>query len=113
MNARNALRIAQDRVRALPPSVAAAVVPAAAANVVRDAIASANDQRTPAGPAVEPDKARPSVAADTDRADSTAGQLTAWAVEVIGLYASCRDQVDGWITFYAGLQSAQPREQSP
>lgn len=104
----------RDRVRTLPPTVAAVVVPPRAASLLNDAIAASN-QPAAAGPAFAPVESRPAAAASTDDRQSdasTVGQVTAWAVEVIALYSACRDQVAGWIAFYAGLRAAQ-QEQSP
>jgi len=40
--------------------------------------------------------------------DSTVGLVTGWAVDVIGYYNACRDEVIGWQSFFHALQQAQP-----
>ena len=39
--------------------------------------------------------------------DSTIGQLTVWAIDVVGQYSACVDRSNAWASFYSGLQAAQ------
>lgn len=92
---------AKLRALALPPADAGLRFPASARGVLNDAV---RDSAATAGPAAEPAKPPADAAADT-RVDI----VTQWAVDVVGYYNACRDQVIGWQRFYAALRAAQPK----
>lgn len=91
---------AKLRALALPPADARLRFPASARSVLNDA---ASDPAKAAGPAAEPAKS-PADPAE----DSTVAQVTQWAVDVIGFYNECRDEVIQFQSFYHALQQAQP-----
>ena len=82
----------------LPAPVASVRIPAAAISVLDSAV-------RPAEPAAAESAAKPD-ASTAPAADSSLGLLTQWAVEVIGDYNACRDEVIGWQSFYRSLQQA-------
>lgn len=106
-----ARRIAESKKRAaaLPAAVAAVVVPAAALELLDDAIRTSDRAETP-GSAGAPVENPPAVTPAAAEPDGTVGLLTAWGLEVVALYDACRDQVTGWQGFYRGLQAAQTPE---
>ncbi len=96
-------QVASDRVRTLPPAVAAIRVPAVAIRVPNDALGGAAPT-----PRAAPEPGDGSVAAP---GDSNVGLVIGWAVDVIGYYNACRDEVIGWQTFYQSLRNAQGKSE--
>lgn len=96
----------QKRLAALPPAVAAVIVPGRALSLLDDAI-RASDSPTPAGPAAVPVESPAATPVAAPEQDGTVGLLTAWGLDVVRLYDACREQVTGWQAFYKGLQVAQ------
>ena len=103
-----AKRMAESKVRlaALPPAVAAVVVPAAALSVLDNAIDAGSAAPAP-GPAGEAPAAAPAVAETAAQPDGTVGLLIEWGALAVAKYDECRDLLTGWQTFYRGLQTAQ------
>ena len=99
----------KKRAQALPPAVAAVVVPGRALSLLDDAI-RASDPAPIAGPAVAPVESPAAAPVAAPEQDGTVGLLTAWGLDVVRLYDACREQVIGWQAFYAGLQAAQTPE---
>ena len=95
---------AKNRVANLPAPDAHLRFPGNAASVLDDA---GGDPAATSRSAGQP-ASRPASPAE----DSTVGLVTGWAVDVIGYYNACRDEVKGWQSFYHALQAAQP-EVSP
>lgn len=93
---------AKKRAHNLPPADAALRFPASARSVLNDAVGTAEPAETP-----RPTSSSASGAA-TAAEDSRVDLVTQWAVDVIGFYNACRDQVIGWQKFYAALRAAQP-----
>ena len=91
---------AKLRALALPPADAGVRFPASARGVLNDAV---GDSAPATGPAAEPVKS-----ASAPAEDSNVGIVTQWAVDVIGYYNACREQVIGLQSFYHALQKAQP-----
>lgn len=81
---------------ALPPADAGMRFPASAVGVLDDARNSDAETARPAG--------QPAGGPAAAAADSTVGLVTQWAVDVIGYYNACRDQVIGWQGFYHSLR---------
>lgn len=106
-----AKRMAESKVRlaALPPAVAAVVVPGRALSLLDDAI-RASDPTLAAGPAAAPVESPAAAPVAAPERDGTVGLLTAWGLDVVRLYDACREQVIGWNAFYRGLQAAQVPE---
>ena len=97
------------RAQALPPAVAAVVVPAAALGVLDAAIDAGSAAPTP-GPAGAPPAATPAAAETAAQPDGTVGLLIEWGAMAVAKYDECRDLVTGWQAFYRGLQAAQVPE---
>ena len=91
---------AKHRAANLPAPDAHLRFPGNAASLLDDA---GSDTTAPTGPAGQLASSPASPAED-----STVGLVTGWAVDVIGDYNTCRDEVKGWIAFYHALQQAQP-----
>ena len=91
---------AKHRAANLPAPDAHLRFPGNAASLLDDA---GRDSAPAPGPAGQPAS---SPAAPTE--DSTVGLVTGWAVDVIGYYNACRDEVLGWQSFFHALQAAQP-----
>lgn len=112
-NERDAARTALfAALQPLPPDVARQHVPAAFVGVLRDNAHAANA----AGTAAQPDKAAAPTATGADPAsagESDLGLIAEWFREVALIHAECRDRVSAWISFYRGLQSAQPKGATP
>lgn len=97
----------QKRLAALPPAVAAVVVPGGVRMLLNDAIDSA---AAPPAVASAPIEAAPAVAESpaSDRAaDTTIGQLAEWGAEVINVCAVYRDRALALVQFYESLRESQ------
>ena len=96
---------AKKRAHNLPPADAALRFPASARSVLNDAVGPVEPAETP----------RPAGGAASGAAaaaeDSSVELVTQWAVDVVGFYNACRDEVIGWQKFYAALRAAQPEVQ--
>src|SRR5512147_1369689 len=86
----------QKRIQELDAAIASLRAPGIG-KLLNDTIDEASG---PAGTAAKPAKG---AAAASSGPDTSVGFWAQWSVQVIGLYAACRDQVLGWQDFYKKL----------
>lgn len=97
----------------LPAAVAGQRVPGAFVVHLDAGRRAAAASGTPAEPdqATHPASAGPDVA--NAGAESDLGLIASWVDQVLQIHAECRDRVAAWLSFYRGLQAAQPKGATP